>query len=624
MHKTIPMKRMITFLLLSVFSLQIQATNPPKKDTPLMQPRVEPIFWWAGMKNPHLQLMVHATGIGLCRVNLQYPGVELKSVSSVQNPNYLFIELDIARAKPGTFLLRFEREKKTVAEYHYELREREPGSAMRQGFNSSDALYLIMPDRFANGSPGNDEIAGMKEKPDRSDLKGRHGGDIQGLKDHLNYITNMGFTAIWLNPLLENDMPVTSYHGYATTDFYKVDPRYGTNEEYRGLVAEARKKGIKLIMDMIFNHCGSEHWWMKDMPMPDWINEYPDYRITSHVRTVNQDIHASAFDTKLYKDGWFVPTMPDLNQRNPFMANYLIQNSIWWTEYLGLAGIRMDTYPYPEKGIMTEWNRRMAEEYPDFTNVGEEWTMNHAILSYWQKGKQNPDGYQGGLPSLMDFPLQNAVSTALKEEGTGGLMKIYDCISNDFQFPDPQNLVVFPDNHDMPRFFVQVKNDIDLFKMGVGFFLTTRGIPQLYYGTEILMHHTGTHDSEYRKDFPGGWAGDEKNGFTGAGLTAQEKDMQDFVRKLLLWRKDKQVIHTGRLLHFVPFDGMYVFFRYNDKEKVMVVLNKNGQETLLKTDRLTEMTNGYRQASEIISGITYNDLTQIRLPAKSITIFELK
>jgi glycosidase len=618
------MKRIISLLVLSVLFLHIQASNPPKKIAPPLQPRVEPMFWWAGMKNPHLQLMVHAPEIGLSRVELQYPGVELKSVTSVQNPNYLFIDLDIARAKPGTFIIRFQKEKKTMAEYKYELREREPGSAMRQGFNSSDALYLIMPDRFANGNPGNDEVSGMKEKPDRSDLKGRHGGDIQGVKDHLGYITNMGFTAIWLNPLLENDMPATSYHGYATTDFYKVDSRYGTNEEYRELVADARKKGVKLIMDMIFNHCGSEHWWMKDMPMSDWINEYPGYRITSHVRTVNQDTHASAYDTKLYTDGWFVPTMPDLNQRNPFMASYLIQNSIWWTEYLGLAGIRMDTYPYPDKIMMTEWNRRMAEEYPRFTIVGEEWTMNHAIVSYWQKGKQNPDGYQGGLPSLMDFPLQNAVSSALREEGTGGLMKIYDCISNDFQFPDPQNLVVFPDNHDMPRFFVQVNNDVDLFKMGIGFFLTSRGIPQLYYGTEIMMKHTGTHDSEYRKDFPGGWANDEKNGFTGAGLTAQEKDIQDFVRKLLQWRKDKKVIHTGKLLHFVPFDGMYVFFRYNDQEKVMVVLNKNGQETLVKTDRLAEMLLECSSATDIISGKTWTDFSILKVPPKSVSIFELK
>ncbi len=618
------MKRTFLFLALAIFAIPVLAVPRPGISQPVSQPRVEPMFWWAGMKNPNLQLMVYAPDIAFTRVSLQYPGIELKSVSAVQNPNYLFIDLDIQHAKPGVFTLFFQKDKKTVAEYPFELREREPGSAQREGFNSSDVMYLVMPDRFANGDPANDEVPGMKEKSDRSDLKGRHGGDIRGLKDHLSYITGMGFTAIWLNPLLENDMPVTSYHGYATTDFYKVDPRYGTNEEYREFAAEARNKGIKLIMDMIFNHCGSEHWWMKDLPMPDWINEYPEYRITSHVRTVNQDIHVSEYDRKLYSDGWFVPTMPDLNQRNPFLSTYLIQNSIWWTEYVGLAGIRMDTYPYPDKMMMAEWNRRMAEEYPRFTIVGEEWSMNQAIISYWQKGKLNADGYQGGLPSLMDFPLQNAVSSALREEGTGSLYKIYDCIANDFQFPHPENLVVFPDNHDMPRFFVQVNYDPELFKMGVGYMLTTRGTPQLFYGTEILMKHTGTHDSEYRKDFPGGWAGDVISGFTGNGLTDQEKDAQDFIRKLLLWRKNKVVIHTGKLIHFVPFDGIYVFFRTNDQEKVMVVLNKNPQESQLNTSRLAEMLDGCSGATEIVTGKKWNDLAHLTLPAKSIRIFELE
>jgi neopullulanase len=618
------MKKLTPFLMLILFALYGLAVNPPKKTETPVQPRVEPMFWWAGMKNPHLQLMVHAPEIAYTRVSLEYPGVQLNSVSTVQNPNYLFIDLDIQGAKPGSFQISFLKDKKTVAEYKYELRQREPGSAMRQGFNNSDVLYLIMPDRFANGNPANNEVTGMKEKPNRSDLRGRHGGDIQGLKDHLDYVGGMGFTAIWLNPLLENDMPATSYHGYATTDFYKVDPRYGTNDEYRELAVDARKKGIKLIMDMIFNHCGSEHWWMKDLPMPDWINGFAEYR-TNHVRTVNQDYHASAYDRKHYTDGWFDSMMPDLNQRNPFMATYLIQNSIWWTEFVGLAGIRMDTYPYPDKTMMAEWNKRMAEEYPDFTIVGEEWgDLNPAIISYWQKGKSNIDGYQGNLKSVTDFALQNAVSSALREEGSGGLKKIYDCLANDFQYPDPQNLVIFPDNHDMPRFSVQVNNDVDLFKMGIGFFLTVRGIPQLYYGTEIMMSHKGTHDSEYRKDFPGGWPGDEINGFTGMGLTSQEKEAQDFVRKILLWRKNKEVIHTGKLLHFVPFDGMYVFFRYNEKDKVMVVLNKNQIETVLKTDRLQEMISGCNSAREIITGKLWNNLSQITVPPKSVSIFELK
>ncbi len=617
------MKKNIALLLLALITLSFWAAGKPRKSAPLLQPRVEPTCWWAGMNNPSLQLMVHGTDIALTRVVINHPGIILQSVISVENPNYLFINLDVRTAAPGKFDILFQKEGKNVAISTYELKQREPGSAEREGFKSSDAMYLVMPDRFANGDPGNDAPEGMRDKPDRANLQGRQGGDIKGLRDHLDYIGGMGFTAIWLNPLLENNMTRTSYHGYATTDFYKVDPRYGTNEEYRNFALEARGKGIKLIMDMIFNHCGSEHWWMNDMPMRDWINEYPEYRITNHVKTLNQDPHASDYDKKLFLDGWFVPTMPDLNQRNPFMATYLIQNSIWWIEYAGLAGIRMDTYPYPDKEMMAQWNLRISEEYPDFTIVGEEWHMNQAILAYWQKGKLNQDGYQGNLASLMDFPLQSAVSTALRDPGTGELMKIYECIANDFQYPDPKNLVVFPDNHDMTRFFVQVNRDYDLLKMGIGIFLTTRGIPQIYYGTEIAMNHTGTHDSEFRKPFPGGWEGDQVNGFTGTGLTNSEKDIQQFTRKLLNWRKNKAVIHTGALKHFLPFDGLYVYFRYNDKEKVMVVLNKNQQETLLNTERLSEMLTGCRNAREVITGNTFGDLTKISLPAKSLSIFEL-
>lgn len=614
------MKKTLLLLILGWIVLNVSGFNPPKKNVTPLQPRVEPMFWWAGMKNPNLQLMVHAPEIGLCRVSLDYPGVLLKSVTTLPNPNYLFVDLDLSAAKPGSFIIQFRKETKLVAEYRYELREREPGSAARKGFNSSDVMYLIMPDRFANGDPANDEIPGMKEKPDRNNPGGRHGGDIKGLRNHLDYISGMGFTAIWLNPLLENDQLTYSYHGYGTTDFYKVDSRFGSNEEYREFALEARKKGIKLIMDMIFNHCGSEHWWMKDMPMSDWLNGYPNYQITNHVKTLNQDIHASEYDKNQLVKGWFVPVMPDLNQRNPFMATYLIQNSIWWTEYTGLSGIRMDTYPYPDKEMMACWNRRMTEEYPGFSIVGEEWHLNQAVVSYWQKGKPNLDGYKGEIKCMMDFPLQNAVSTALREEGEGSLMKIYDCLANDFQYPDPQNMVVFPDNHDIARFLVQVNNDPELFKMGVTLFLTTRGIPQLYYGTEIMMSHSGTHDSEYRKDFPGGWANDVKNGFTGAGLTAQEKEMQDYIRKLLLWRKNTAVIHSGKLIHFVPFNGLYVFFRVNEKEKIMIVLNKNTKDTKLDTVRLSEMLRGATSAKNVLSGENYPDLSNLILPPRSVSI----
>ena len=609
------MRKILIALILFAFSLALEAAN--------LQ-RVEPMFWWAGMKNPSLQLMVYGEEIGMTRVAIDHPGVVLQEVSLVENPNYMFIDLNIGKAQSGTFTIRFVRDNQTVAEYSYELKEREPGSAEREGFNTSDAMYLVMPDRFSNGNPNNDFIEGMKEKPNRSFRGGRHGGDIQGLSDQLDYIANMGFTAIWLNPLLENDQPSYSYHGYSTTDFYKIDQRYGSNEEYRTFAMKARQKGIKLIMDMIFNHCGSEHWWMKDLPSNDWINNYPDYQITNHIKTLIQDPNGSEYDREQMINGWFVPTMPDLNQRNPFMETYLIQNSIWWIEYAGLSGIRMDTYPYPEKDMMARWNLRVLEEYPGFNNVGEEWHNDPAIVSYWQKGKKNVDGFDGQIPSMMDFPLQNAVSSGLRQPGTDGLRQMYDALAMDFLYPDPTNLVVFPDNHDMSRFYVQVNQDLDLFKMGIAYFLTIRGIPQIFYGTEVLLTHTGDDHGDIRKDFPGGWKDDLVNGFTGHGLSALEKEAQAYIRNLLNWRKAKTVIHNGNTRHFLPFDGHYVFFRYNDEEMVMVVINKNDKETTLDTNRLREMLNGKAKAREVISGKASDNLSGLKLPARSVSVFEIE
>jgi glycosidase len=568
--------------------------------------RIEPPFWWAGMKNPELQLMVHGKNISDTKPVISYKGVEIKYVSLVENPNYMFINLGLSPdVKSGSFDIKFMKGDDIFASFKYYLKERITGSSKREGFNSSDVLYLIMPDRFANGDPSNDEIKGMKEGLDRKDPYGRHGGDIQGIIDHLDYIAEMGFTAVWLNPVLENDQPEESYHGYAVTDFYRVDRRLGTNENYRKLGEIASSRGIKLIMDMIFNHCGSEHWWMYDIPSKDWINFFPDYVITNHRRTVNEDPHASNYDSRIYTDGWFVPTMPDLNLRNPFMANYLIQNSIWWIEYVGLSGIRMDTYPYPYKEAMAEWNKRVLQEYPYFNIVGEEWTINPAIVSYWQRGQTNLDGYRGELPSLMDFPLQNALSMALTEpEGwSSGLIRIYETLANDFLYPDPGNLVVFPDNHDMSRFFMQVGMNVDLFKLGIAFILTTRGIPQIFYGTEILMTHTeGNDHGHIRKDFPGGWQGDKINGFTGRGLTSSEIEIKEYFKKLLNWRKNCKLVQNGKLTHFVPQDGIYVYFRYNDEGKVMVILNKNLHEQILNLERFRELLDKGEKGREVISG----------------------
>jgi glycosidase len=590
--------------------------------------RVEPMFWWTGMKNPALQLMVHAPEIATTSVELNYPGVELKSTARQENPNYLFINLTIApETKAGSFDLVFRRNQKEVYRTTYQLLEREPGSAERKGFDNSDVIYLITPDRFANGNPGNDNMPDMKETANRADFNGRHGGDIAGMQQHIGYLENMGFTAVWVNPVLENNMSRTSYHGYSTTDFYRVDPRFGTNEEYRQFSKELKAHGMKLIMDMIFNHIGSEHWWMNDLPSKDWLNAYPDIQITTHRRTVNEDPHASETDKRGMTDGWFVTSMPDLNQRNPFLATYLIQNSIWWTEYAGLSGIRMDTYPYPDKNMMAEWTQRMLEEYPHLGMVGEEWSLNPGIVAYWQKGQKNKDGYVSCLPSLMDFPVQNAVVSGLneKENWDSGLIKIYEALANDFLYPDANKLVIFPDNHDMSRIYTQLHENDKLFRLATAFFLTSRGIPQIFYGTEILMANpTSPEHGIIRSDFPGGWAGDNINAFTGQGLSDKQKQTQDYFRKLLNWRKNQPVVHDGKLKHYVPQNGLYVYFRYNETGSVMVILNKNDEPRELETSRFAESLTGFQTGTDIVSGASLKDLSHIQVPAASAMIIELK
>ena len=610
------MKKLITILLFLI-TLNVIAQEVS---------RVEPPNWWAGMKSTDLQLLVYGNDISKADVSLSYPGVDIVSVSKVENPNYLFVDLKLAKdVKPGSFNILFKTGDKEVASYKYELLEREEGSANRRGFNSSDVIYLITPDRFANGDPGNDEVKGMREGLNRDDKWGRHGGDLRGIINSLDYLKDMGFTAVWLNPVLENDMEKESYHGYACTDFYKVDRRFGTNDEYRELNEELDKRGMKLIMDLIFNHCGSEHWWMHDMPMKDWINNYPDMKITNHRRTVNEDPHASESDIKGMVEGWFVPTMPDMNQKNPFLAKYLIQNSIWWVEYVGLEGIRQDTWPYPDKNMMSEWTKELLEEYPDFNVVGEEWTTNPAIVSYWQKGKYNADGYKNYAPSMMDFPLQSAVSEGLRNEESWdrGLIQIYDALANDFLYPAPDNLTIFPDNHDMSRFYVQVGEDVDLLKMGVAFYLTTRGIPQIYYGTEILMRHEGSEHGDIRADYPGGWKGDKVNAFTGEGLSAGAKDMRNYLATIQNWRKTSTAVHDGKLIHYIPEDGTYTYFRYTDDEAVMVILNKNKEDKTINTGRFEEVIAGYKSGKEIISGKQLSDISEVVVPARSAVIVEL-
>lgn len=584
--------------------------------------RVEPPFWWTGMKNPSLQLMIYGKNISNLNPKIQYKGVDIERVIKVKSPNYLFIDLTLdPDVKAGTCNIVLLDGENVAASYAYELLVREKDSAAREGFNNSDVMYLITPDRFVNADPENDNVIGMNEKNNRQFKGGRHGGDILGMEKSLDYIAELGCTAIWLNPVLENNQDEYSYHGYSTTDFYKVDPRYGSNEAYRQLSKKAKAKGVKLIMDMIVNHCGSGHWWMNDLPTDDWLNSTKGYVQTNHKKSVIQDPYVAQIDHQIFVDGWFVKTMPDLNQRNPLLATYLTQNSIWWIEYAGLAGIRMDTYPYPDMNYMAEWTASVMHEYPNFNIVGEEWHGNPAIVSYWQKGKKNANGYTSELKSLMDFPVQENLVKAL---GNGNWGNLYEMLANDFLYADPYNLVVFPDNHDMNRFYASVGEDVDLFKLGLTFILTTRGIPQIYYGTEVLMTNPGKGDHGLiRGDFPGGWAGDKVNAFTGEGLSEKQKDAKAFISRLLKWRKQASAIHYGKLIHYVPQNDTYVYFRFDEKQKVMVVLNKSSATVDLDLNRFSEVLTGPSSGKDILTGKVHQLNTKLSVPGKTPMIIEL-
>ena len=447
-------KYIFLFLFILGVHLQISGSNPA-----LTIDHIEPSFWWAGMKNKDLQIMVHAKDISYLRPKINSPGIRLVNVIQTSNRNYLFLNLEIQpTVKPQTFSIDFLKDEKVVFSHPYTLKERKENSAARQGFSTADVLYLITPDRFANGDPSNDNHPDMREKSNRSFKGGRHGGDIAGIIKNLDYIKSTGFSAIWLNPVLENNQTEYSYHGYSITDFYKVDPRFGSNDSYLDLVKNCHDKGLKVIMDMIVNHCGSFHWWMNDLPDTDWINFDNKFVNTTHQRAVIQDVHVSEYDKKMFTDGWFVETMPDLNQKNKLLATYLIQNAIWWIEYADIDGIRMDTYPYPDKDFMSDWTCAVMSEYPGFNIVGEEWSENPAIVAHWLKGKVNPNGYSSCLPGAMDFPIQGALRKSLTNNNW---YPLYETLSMDFLYPDANSLVVFPDNHDMSRLYSQVNENLE-------------------------------------------------------------------------------------------------------------------------------------------------------------------
>ena len=586
--------------------------------------RIEPPFWWAGFEHHELQLLLHAGGIAAYTPVVEAKGVRLVRVERSDNPNYLFVYLDIGEAAAGEFEIVLEHAGRRIA-YTYELQERREGHVGT--YDASDVIYLVTPDRFANGDPSNDNVEGYADRADRDDDYGRHGGDLAGVQQHLDYIDDMGFTQIWLNPVLENAMDRSSYHGYSTTDYYKVDPRLGSNESYRDFVAAARDRNIGIIMDMIANHIGSNHWWMDNLPTNTWLNDPAARAITSHARTTHQDPYASAYDKARHVDGWFSERMPDLNQRDALLADYLIQNSIWWVEYLGLSGIRQDTYPYPDKNFMAEWARRIMQEYPDFNIVGEEWSPSPNVVSYWQRGKQNSDGYVSYLPGVFDFPLQLAMHEVLTadEPPWGSIWTpVYELLGHDYLYPDPMNLVIMPDNHDMSRIFTQVEEDEDLWRIAMVFYATMRGVPQFYYGTEIQMSHPGT-DSHgaIRAEFPGGWADHDSNAFSGDGLARQARGAQAFTRKLLNWRKGAEVIHSGKFMHFTPIGNVYAYFRYDNDDTVMAIFNLDDDEVDLDLARFAERLQGATRATSILDDTTLDISESVELQPRSVLLLDI-
>ena len=541
--------------------------------------KVAPSFWWAGMKNPELQILLYGEDLALSDVSVSGEGIYLKEVVRQDNPNYLLLYLDLSEAKGQTFQILLKNGKKKL-QVPYELKSRMQRGEDVKGFTSEDVLYLIMPDRFANGNSNNDVVDEMREKKvDRTDSFARHGGDIQGISNHLDYIADLGVTAIWLNPTQENDMESGSYHGYAITDYYQIDRRFGSNEDFCALVEKAHEKNLKVVMDMIFNHCGSENYLFRDKPSKDWFNYRSNYVQTSFKTASVMDIHASAFEKKIATDGWFTSVMPDFNQRNRHVARYLIQSSIWWIEYAGINGIRQDTHPYADFDFMSQWCKEVLDEYPYFNIVGETWLNSNVLVSYWQKDSKLAAPQNSNLPTVMDFPLQALMNQAFDEETGewgGGLYKLYDYQTQDLVYANPMNLLTFLDNHDTSRFAQtdEMAKNLKRYKQAMVFLLTTRGIPQIYYGTEILMTgDKGKGDGDLRKDFPGGWQGDTRNCFVENGRTALENEAFEFTRQLLNWRKGNQVIGKGNLKHYSIQNGVYVYQREFNGKSVVVIMN---------------------------------------------------
>ena len=588
--------------------------------------RIEPPFWWSGMQRPSLEILIY--GENIAGYEPSASDLKISAVDRTDNPNYLFITVDTSELAAGNYQIDFSLKGQLKFSRNYEFRARREGSMNRKGFDSSDVIYLIMPDRFANGDPSRDSHPETQEEVNREDAGGRHGGDLRGIIDHLDYIEGLGATAIWSTPLCEDNDQQGSYHGYAQSDVYRIDPRHGTNEEYAELAEGLHNRGMKLIMDYVTNHWGLEHWLIKDLPSEDWIHHYSEYRQTNHRMTTQMDPNASERDLKDCIEGWFVPSMPDLNQSNPKMLNYLIQNAIWWIEFANLDGFRVDTYSYNNKETIAEWTKAIMDEYPHFNIVGEIWMHHQAQIAYWQK--DSPIGaiqnYNSHLPSVMDFTLHDAIMEVFNEDEpqwNSGMVQIYDNFVNDFLYPDTDNILVFAENHDTPR-INEIYPDIRDYKLVLSLIATVRGIPQIYYGSEIGMKgKKSLGDGDIRQNFPGGWPDDEQNAFEESGRNTYQAEYYDFTSRLFNWRKSSEVIHKGRMTQYAPQDNVYIFFRSLNGKEVMIILNPNTEARELELDRFSESIKERSTGTDVISGEEYTFDNNLVIEEKTALILEL-
>ncbi len=583
---------------------------------------VEPPFWWVGMKNTKLQLLIHGEKISDFEVEVSYSGVKIGGINRVENPDYLFIDLEIANnTKPGILPLLFKNENKKII-YEYSLKPRVKRISNKQGIDCSDVIYLITPDRFANGDLSNDTTDDTIEKVNRKDENGRHGGDLKGILDNFKYFQELGITTLWLNPVLENDQPKYSYHGYGISDFYKTDSRFGSNDDFLTLVNKSHDNGMKVIMDQVFNHCGSGHWWMNDLPSKDWLNQWETFTRTNFTNIASSDPHVSPSDFNLLTKGWFDSNLPDLNLENKYLETYMIQNSIWWVEYAGLDGIRMDTYAYPNQGAMSRWMGALKKEYPDFFMVAETWAKRASYLSYWNNEKANRNGYVSNVNSVSDYPLYYSIIRAFREDGD--VYELYETLAEDFVYGNPSNNKVFNGNHDVDRLLAQLDGDVDKLKLSMAFVLTTRGIPQIYYGDEILMKNKRP-DGKVREDFPGGWKDDSRNAFIQKGRTAEENEVFNYVKRILNWRKNAKSIHQGKLTHYKPDNNVYVYFRHSENQNTMIIIN-NSDKNIQTFDlgRYKGSLKGCTKGVDIITGNKISKLDKLALPKNTALIIDLK